>query len=96
MFEHQNGAMFASSAYTVEPPENLTPSVPCTHIYVRAQQKTESYYFHFQQIVPKLLCHAEVISQRDDAYQFEEHGFVCDLPEQSWALKAELRMQCWD
>ena len=22
-------------------------------------------------------------------------GFVCDLVEQSWAVKAELRMQCW-
>ena len=30
-----------------------------------------------------------------DAFFFEVHGFVWGLSDQSWALKAELWMQCW-
>ena len=37
-----------------------------------------------------------MISDHDDAFYLEEHGYACDLAEQSWALKAKLWSQCSD
>ena len=35
------------------------------------------------------MCPTKMISQRNDAFYFEVHGFVFDLAEQSWTLEAE-------
>ena len=36
------------------------------------------------------MCHTKMISQHNDAFQFEVHGFVRDLAEQSWAFEGSV------
>ena len=43
-----------------------------------------------------LMCCTKLISQNELHFWLKAHGFVCDIAEQSWALNAGLRLQCWD
>ena len=42
------------------------------------------------------MCCTKLISQNELHFWLKAHGFVCDIAEQSWALNAGLRLQCWD
>ena len=55
-------------------------------------EETESYCFHCQQFALRSWCVIDkiMISQHNGAISFEVHRFVCDLAEQSWALKARV------
>ena len=72
--------------YRISPPLTTNPTASTSTVLVP-----------FSTICSKVfMCHTKVISQHNDAFQFEVCGFVCDLAEQSWGLNAELQMQCWD
>ena len=89
------GGFYSVLLLPVDP--SLTCAVQSAHIYIHTSPplthfpKTEVLLLPFSTDCSTLLmCHRKMISQRNDAFYFEVHGFVCDLAEQSWAVMAEL------
>ena len=81
-------------------PVKVNPFSPIqvpAHLSCISEKQGESHCFQFQHTVLKFrrVTHKERLNIAMH-FQTEVHRSVCDLADQSWALKAESWMQCWD